>query len=66
MTLAAVECPIRGTWLIHPIPLPIGQTPASGVAVHQYTWGYSCEACGPQLRRDLECTHIHAVREVTK
>ena len=63
MKQIAVTCPVPGTYLVHPEPLPMGKTAASGVAVHIYDFGIICEICTIPSSSRKECAHILAVRE---
>ena len=59
-----VQCPSKGTYLVYNSPLPMGQTPASGTAVYEYSAFWECEDCGAwpmTTSTSLYCRHIRAV-----
>jgi len=63
----AVECPIRGTYLVRDEaePIPFGQTESSfSVVVHQYDYGWVCKRCGFREGTTLqECEHVKAAKK---
>ena len=61
--MTVVHCPIEGSYVVYEKPLPIGQTPASGIAVYDYGTFWSCEDCGGCLGTTKDaCNHIKAVQ----
>ena len=63
---------IEGTWVINTLldaPVPwtsrLGTTPAAGIAVYKYSYGYECELCGGVVGTSREyCQHVRAVMEI--
>ena len=68
--MTAVECPIRGTYLVRDEtePIPLGKTATDvSVVVHQYRFGWVCGSCGYSGDTTRPgCDHIKAAQDAAR